>query len=165
QRPIPLELVVVMGVVEFAAVGHIERVDAHTVAGRRQCAGLDDGILRAEGGNVRETDLGLCQPDAGGDGHAVPLVEPMEAHLITAVGEQLLGNCASLHLSSWMARTSTSERSSQAPMGSWLARIEFTFHVASLTVPPFAVGPRVESSARIAPEPLRARLSCVRPDP
>src|SRR5699024_84079 len=64
-----------------------------------------------------------------------------------------------------MARTSTSERSSQAPMRSWRARIEFTFHVAILTLPPYAVGPRGESAARIAPAPLRARPSCVRPDP
>ena len=70
----PVELVEVVGVVDLAAVGDVERPDADAAARRADRARLDPGRLAPRRLAV-EADLDLLEPDPAEDRDAVPLVQ------------------------------------------------------------------------------------------
>ena len=70
----PVELVEVVGVVDLAAVGHVERPDPQAAARRADRARLDAGGLAPRGLAV-EADLDVLETDPAHDRHAVPLVQ------------------------------------------------------------------------------------------
>ena len=93
----PLQLVGVVRVREFAAVGDVQAPDCHRrglpvlggegvgrVDGDAECAGLDDGRL-AEGGLGGEVVLHVQDRQARGDGDAVPLVETVDGDVVAGL--------------------------------------------------------------------------------
>ena len=81
-----------------------------------------------------EADLDVVEADPRRDRHAVPLVVPDSARRRSRVRRTAcVGNCASVHLVSCIASTSTSARASQSVTRSTRERIELTFQVASRT--------------------------------
>ena len=77
----PVELVGVVRVVGLAAVGDVERPDAHPAAGGADRAGLRrHGV--APPGHVGEADLDVLEADARQQRDAVPLVEPGDGDVV-----------------------------------------------------------------------------------
>ena len=77
----PVELVDVVRVVGLAAVGDVERPDAHPAAGGADRAGLG-GRGVAPPGHVGEADLDVLEADARQQRDAVPLVEPGDGDVV-----------------------------------------------------------------------------------
>ena len=97
----PLELVRVVGVGEFSAVGHVEAVDADAVAHRGDRARLRVlgllGVL-VEAGHAVEAQSHVLEPDTGGHGDAVPLAQAVVGDLVAQFAEVLLGELLVLAL-------------------------------------------------------------------
>ena len=91
----PLELVRVVRVGQFTAVGHVEAVDADAVANRGDRARLRVlgllGVL-VEAGHAVEAEPHVLEPDAGGHGDAVPLAQAVVGDLVAQFAEVLLGD-------------------------------------------------------------------------
>ena len=82
-----------MRVGQAAAIGHIEAPDTHAAAGRANRAGFEDFGLAglAEVRLVVEAALHVLKAHAGGDCHAVPLVQPEVRHLVAHELEEVEG--------------------------------------------------------------------------
>ena len=81
QRAEPGQLVVVVRVVELAAVGHVERPHPDPAAGRADRPRLG-GHRVAVPGHRREAVLDVLEADPGDDRDAVPLVVPEGRDLV-----------------------------------------------------------------------------------
>jgi len=89
QHAQPLELVRHVGVVQAAAVGHVEGPDPHAVARGGDRARLLGGFLAgfAERGLTGERALHVLEPHAGRDGDAVPLIQAVHLDVVAGLLE------------------------------------------------------------------------------
>ena len=77
----PVELVVVVRVVDLAAVGHVQRPDPYAATGRAEGPRLHAGRL-APRRLAGEADLDVLQADAAEHGDAVPLVQARDGGVV-----------------------------------------------------------------------------------
>ncbi len=80
----PVEFVDVVRGVRFAAVGHVQRIDADVAAHRRHRARLHPALVL---GDIGETVLHIVEADAGQQCDAVPLALAVVGDLVAAFGQ------------------------------------------------------------------------------
>jgi len=137
ERPQEAQLVVQVGVVEGATVGHVEAPDPHIADRRADRARLERGIRALmtfrEAGLAAEPDLDIGHRQAAGDGHAIPLVEAVQHDLVPRFLERLERELRGRALD--LLHREHVDVGVHATTRPWRVRMELTFQVA-MRMPP-----------------------------